>query len=109
MIDVATSWNLMLADEELFAAGRRNDDAVNLCCLAKALGKDPTDAFYEQKIHHMSNDLRGAIKADNDFTTAQVEHMNRVMRYVDDWYNTASEDIADDFGILSSSYMVDAK
>ena len=109
MIDAATSWNFMLADEELFAAGRRNDDAVNLCCLAKALGKDPMDAFYEQKIHHMSNDLRRAIKVDNDFTTAQVEHMDRVMRYVDDWYCIAGESIADEFGILSSGYMVDAK
>lgn len=109
MIDVTASWNLMLADEELFADGRRNDDAVNLCCLAKALGKDPMGAFYEQKIHHMANDFRGAAKADDDFETAEVEHMCRVMRYVGNWYLVAGEDIADDFGILSSSYMVDAE
>lgn len=98
-------WKGMLEDNDLFGDGRRNDDAVNLCCVCKVLGKDPMSGYLEQQSHHYDHDVtRGKAKVDLDFLSGR-EHMDRVMLYCDGWYEAAGNDIIESFGLMSASYM----
>lgn len=101
----AAIWQAMLKDNNLFGDHRRNDDAVNLCCVCKVLGKDPMSGLYEQQLYHYDHDInRAKAKVEFDFT-AGINHLNRVLCYCDDWFNLAGDNIIEDYGILSASYM----
>lgn len=98
-------WQAMLKDENLFGAGRRNDDAVNICCVCMVLGKDPVSGYSEQYNYHYNNDVsRSKIKVDIDFDAGRT-HLKRVLGYCNSWFDESNEDIIEDYGILSASYM----
>lgn len=101
----AAIWQAMLADDDLFGDHRRNDDAVNLCCVCKVLDKDPISGFYEQQSYHYDHDInRAKAKVDLDFMNGRA-HINRVLLYCDGWFDAVSDDIIENYGILSASYM----
>lgn len=98
-------WQAMLKDEDLFGSGRRNDDAVNLCCVCKVLGKDPVSGYSEQHDYHYNNDVnRSKVKVGTDFDRGRT-HLERVLGYCDYWFDESNDDIVEDYGILSASYM----
>lgn len=65
-----------LLNKDVFKPGRRNDDAVDMCCIAWCLDRDPYDVFVNIKLCH-------------DWSHAQVEaakeHVDRVMKYLPNW------------------------
>lgn len=101
----AAIWQAMLADDDLFGDHRRNDDAVNLCCVCKVLDKNPVSGFYEQQSYHYDHDInRSKAKVDLDFMTGRT-HIDRVLNYCDGWFDAVGDDIIENYGILSASYM----
>lgn len=101
----AAIWQAMLKDEDLFGSGRRNDDAVNLCCVCKVLDKDPVLAYSEQYSYHYNNDVsRSKANVDTDFDRGR-QHIVRVLDYCDRWFDKSNYDIIENYGILSASYM----
>lgn len=68
--------NDFINNPDVFAPGRRNDDAVDMCCIAWCLDMDGHDALYD------------ILKARNWNThqyDAAKEHVDRVMEYVPNW------------------------
>lgn len=101
----AAIWQAMLADNNLFGNHRRNDDAVNLCCVCKILGKNPLNGYNEQYETHYNNDVsRSKAEVDKDFGFGR-HHLERVLDYCDRWFDKSNYDIIEDYGILSASYM----
>lgn len=101
----AAIWQAMLHDDNLFGDGRRNDDAVNLCCVCEVLGKDPMEAYREQQVHHYDHDIhRCKAKVDMDFITGR-SHMERIIPYAKQAFEDYGMDIIESYGIGSASYM----
>lgn len=91
---VTAIWRAMLDDKNMFDPGRRNDDAVNLCCVAACMNVDPENLFDELfRFRPPANRAIGR------------KHMHRVIPYVDSWWDCAGENIIEEYGILSAPYM----
>lgn len=104
----AARWvlELMERDGELFASGRRNDDAVNMCCACVILGRDPKTELLNQHLKHRDNPQgRSVTEIDYDFDMAK-EHVERVIPYADNWYETWGDNTLYYYGIDSSDYMI---
>lgn len=65
-----------ILNPNVFKPGRRNDDAVDMCCIAWCLDMDPQDVLSDIDDSH-----EWSI---NDYNTAK-EHVDRVMKYLPNW------------------------
>lgn len=65
-----------LLNPDVFKSGRRNDDAVDMCCIAWCLDMDPQDVLLDIK------QRRNWTSHDYD---AAKEHVDRVMKYLPNW------------------------
>ena len=67
----------MLREEDLFEAGRRNDDAVDLCIALHVLGYDAEDAIEALLLDEGRLDRYDMIEA--------MDHVLRVSEYLEKW------------------------
>lgn len=65
-----------ILNPDAFKPGRRNDDAVDMCCIAWCLNMNPYDVFDTIKIHHAWIYVQ---------EKAAKEHVDRVMKYLPKW------------------------
>lgn len=65
-----------MSNPNVFKPGHRNDDAVDMCCIAWCLDMDPHDALLDL--------ARTQSWCDHDYNLAE-EHVNRVMDYIPNW------------------------
>lgn len=68
--------NDFMSNPYVFQPGRRNDDAVDMCCIAWCLDMDPHDVLIDM--------AKAQAWCDHDYDLA-AEHVNRVMDYVPNW------------------------
>lgn len=66
-----------LLNPDVFKPGRRNDDAVDMCCIAWCLDMNPQDILLYIKTYHYD-------WSSHDYNAAR-EHVDRVMKYVPKW------------------------
>ena len=73
-----------LRNPDAFSDGRRNDDAVDLCCICRALRKDPYSELDCISANH---------KWSADRYNKALEHVDRVAPYSRSWSNPGNLDV----------------
>lgn len=68
--------NDFILNADVFKPGRRNDDAVDMCCIAWCLDKDPYDVLDIIKLRRVWSSVQ---------KDAAKEHVDRVMKYLPNW------------------------
>lgn len=80
----------LVGDPNFMSAGRRNDDAVNLCIALHIIGHDPLD-WFERYAQSIGMEIGLMLKA--------LEHIARVVPYLSKWGPKGDEGRALDYKI----------
>lgn len=86
--------NNMLDTRELFWPGRRNDDAVNLCCVMQVYTdwcsclsvETQIDKFFKQYKERRISAGKDPLLVEYNIECAK-EHIDRILPYSDNWYD----------------------